>query len=153
MHTTQSCHEPWGGFWMGGRHKGPFGWHHGPPPWLFELVGGSARAEKGEVRYFILDAIKDQPRHGYDIIQTIEKRSGGSYRPSAGTIYPTLQMLEEMDHVQSSKEGKRTVYEITEEGKADLEEHEDRGPTTRYTPILSIPRGTWLAVKKKGEGG
>lgn len=126
MHGHQHCGPMgWGGFWMGGRHHGRFG-HHPPPPWFFEWFGGAARAEKGEVRYLILDALEAQPRHGYEVIQTIEQRSNGSYRPSAGTIYPTLQMLEEMGHVRSQRDGSRTVYEITDEGKADLEAHRDQ---------------------------
>jgi len=127
MHSHQHCGAPpWSQFWMGGRGRGrgPFG-KHAPPPWFFEWMGGSARAEKGEVRYLILDALAEQPRHGYEVIQTIEQRSNGNYRPSAGTIYPTLQMLEEMEHVSSRREGNRTVYEITAAGKADLESHQD----------------------------
>lgn len=56
------------------------------------------RAERGEIRYLVLDAIKERPRHGYEIIQHIEERAGGTYRPSPGVIYPTLQMLEELGH-------------------------------------------------------
>jgi DNA-binding PadR family transcriptional regulator len=85
----------------------------GPPP----------RAERGNVRYLVLDAIAAQPRHGYEIIQHIEERSGGTYRPSPGVIYPTLQMLEELEHARvEDHEGKR-VYAITAAGKKDLADH------------------------------
>ena len=83
------------------------------------------RAERGEVRYLILDAISEEPRHGYDIIRTIESRAGSGYRPSAGTVYPTLQMLEEMGHAQASEKEGRRLYAITDEGRADLDAHRD----------------------------
>jgi DNA-binding PadR family transcriptional regulator len=87
------------------------------------MVHGPARAESGEVRYLILDSLREQPCHGYQIIQNIEQISGGRYRPSPGTVYPTLQMLEELGHVTAHKEGSRTLYAITGEGRADLEAH------------------------------
>jgi len=100
--------------------------HHGPPPWLFEMFGGRRRrAERGEVRYLILDALKEQPSHGYEIIQTIAEKTGGTYKPSPGTVYPTLQLLEEMGHVTSKKKAGKKIYEITDEGLAELAEHQD----------------------------
>ena len=87
----------------------------GPPP----------RADRGGVRYLVLDAIATQPRHGYEIIQAIEERSGGTYRPSPGVIYPTLQMLEELGHARVADQEGRKVYAITEAGTQDLEAHRD----------------------------
>lgn len=98
----------------------------GPPPWFRQFFGGGPpRAERGEVRYLILDALKDQPRHGYEVIQAIESRTDGAYRPSPGTVYPTLQMLEELELVRASEEGGRKVYAITDEGKAELAAHQE----------------------------
>jgi DNA-binding PadR family transcriptional regulator len=71
----------------------------------------------------ILDALAEQPRHGYEIIQAIEQRSGGTYRPSPGVVYPTLQMLEELGHVRVVEQDARKVYAITEEGTRELNEH------------------------------
>jgi DNA-binding PadR family transcriptional regulator len=79
------------------------------------------RAERGGVRYLILEAIEQQPRHGYEIIQHIERCAGQGYRPSAGVIYPTLQLLEEMGHAAVVDRDGRKVYAITDEGKRDLE--------------------------------
>jgi DNA-binding PadR family transcriptional regulator len=87
----------------------------GPPP----------RAERGEVRYLVLDAIEQQPRHGYEIMQAIGERSGGTYRPSPGVIYPTLQLLEELGHARVEDQDGRKVYAITAKGKSDLEAHRD----------------------------
>lgn len=80
------------------------------------------RAERGEIRYLVLDAIRERPRHGYEVIQHIEQRAGGSYRPSPGVIYPTLQMLEELGHARVVEAEGRKAYEITDEGKKDLEQ-------------------------------
>ena len=111
----------WGGhgrppFAGGPGGRSPFGdWFGSPPP----------RAERGGVRYLVLDALSAQPRHGYEVIQTIEERSGGSYRPSPGVIYPTLQMLEELGHARVVEQDNRKVYEITDSGKVDLEAHRE----------------------------
>jgi DNA-binding PadR family transcriptional regulator len=101
-------------------HKGPHA-----PPWFFEFFGPPPRAEKGELRYLIMDAIKDQARHGYEIIQTIESRSQGRYRPSPGAVYPTLQMLQEMGHASSREDQGRTLYVLTDAGKQELHAHND----------------------------
>jgi DNA-binding PadR family transcriptional regulator len=81
--------------------------------------------EKGDLKYIILDLIKDKPSHGYEIIRALEERFHGFYTPSAGSVYPTLQLLEDMGYVKSVEmDGKRT-YTITEEGKKYLLERED----------------------------
>jgi DNA-binding PadR family transcriptional regulator len=106
---------PWGG---------PRGRRGGGPDWS-DFFGPPPRADRGGVRYLVLDAIAAQPRHGYEIIQAIEERSHGSYRPSPGVVYPTLQMLEELRHVTLSEQEGRKVYAITDEGKTDLQAHRD----------------------------
>ena len=73
----------------------------------------------------MLDALSAQPRHGYEVIQVIEERSGGSYRPSPGVIYPTLQMLEELGHARVVEQENRKVYEITDAGRQDLAAHHE----------------------------
>jgi DNA-binding PadR family transcriptional regulator len=104
-----------------GSGRGSGGPRHFGPSFLFELFGGQPqRAERGEVRYLILDTLKEKARHGYEIIQAIEEKTKGAYRPSPGTIYPTLQLLEELGHVRSREEGGKKLYEITEEGRAEL---------------------------------
>lgn len=81
--------------------------------------------EAGELRLVILRLLKEQPRHGYDIIKALEERMGGCYTPSAGTVYPTLQMLEDQGLVRSVEtEGKR-VYHLTPAGEAQLEDRSD----------------------------
>jgi DNA-binding PadR family transcriptional regulator len=103
----------------GGRGFGP---GRGGKPWWAEAMGEPPpRAERGGVRFLVLEAITEQPRHGYEIIQHIEQRASGSYRPSPGVIYPTLQMLEELEHARVVEKDGRKVYAITDAGKADLE--------------------------------
>ena len=77
-------------------HDSPFGGRHwekgwfGGPPW-----GGGHRARRGDVRTALLSLLADKPMHGYDLIRELEQRSGGAWRPSPGSIYPTLQLLED----------------------------------------------------------
>ncbi len=81
--------------------------------------------QKGDLKYILLDLIKDKPRHGYDIIRELEEQSYGFYKPSPGVIYPTLQMLEEMGYASSTEQEGKKVYTITPEGIAFLEKKED----------------------------
>jgi DNA-binding PadR family transcriptional regulator len=79
----------------------------------------------GEVRLALLSLLADGPKHGYELMKHLEERSGGMYRASAGTIYPTLQQLEDEGLVASeSTEGKRT-YRITEAGHAELRREDE----------------------------
>jgi DNA-binding PadR family transcriptional regulator len=90
---------------------------------LSDMFGPAPRADRGIVRYLVLDAIARQPRHGYEIIQAIEERSAGTYRPSPGVVYPTLQLLEELGHARVEESEARKVYAITPEGERDLGAH------------------------------
>jgi DNA-binding PadR family transcriptional regulator len=81
--------------------------------------GGRRRMRRGDIRTAVLAVLAEQPRHGYEVIQALEEKSGGAWRPSAGSIYPTLQLLEDEDLARSSeREGKR-VYELTDAGRAE----------------------------------
>ncbi len=81
--------------------------------------------ESGEVKYVILRLLEEKPRHGYEIMKALEERLGGWYSPSPGTVYPTLQLLEDQGYVRAVEtEGKR-VYHITPEGQAFLHEHRE----------------------------
>ncbi|MBL0169922.1 MAG: PadR family transcriptional regulator [Gemmatimonadaceae bacterium] len=86
---------------------------------------GSGRMfEQGDLKLVILRLLDEKPRHGYDIIKELEERSGGRYTPSAGAIYPTLTMLEDLGYaVTTPEEGGKKVYSITDAGRAHLAEH------------------------------
>ncbi len=74
----------------------------------------------GSLRLYLLSLLAEQPRHGYELIQALSDRFGGTYIPSAGTIYPRLAKLEEEGLVTKSTDGRKTVYEITDAGRAEL---------------------------------
>jgi DNA-binding PadR family transcriptional regulator len=72
----------------------------------------------GQLRLYLLES---GPRHGYEVIQALSDRFGGTYRPSAGTIYPRLARLEEEGLVIRSQDGRKAAYALTEAGRAELE--------------------------------
>jgi DNA-binding PadR family transcriptional regulator len=74
----------------------------------------------GDLRLYLLNLLDEAPRHGYDIIQALSDRTGGTYTPSAGTVYPRLAKLEEEGLVTKSIDGRKTVYEITAAGRAEV---------------------------------
>lgn len=74
----------------------------------------------GDLRLYLLNLLDEAPRHGYDIMQALSDRTGGTYTPSAGTVYPRLAKLEEEGLVTKSIDGRKTVYEITEAGRAEV---------------------------------
>ena len=80
------------------------------------------RFEKGDIKYVILDLLKDKPSYGYEIIRALEERTQGMYAPSPGAVYPTLQMLEELGYVTGAERDGRKVYTITEAGRRFLNE-------------------------------
>lgn len=75
----------------------------------------------GHLRLYLLALLEEQPRHGYELIQALSDRFGGTYSPSAGTIYPRLAKLEEEGLVTKVADGRKTVYEITDAGRAELD--------------------------------
>jgi DNA-binding PadR family transcriptional regulator len=74
----------------------------------------------GQLRLYLLALLNEGPRHGYEIIQALEQRFNGLYTPSAGTIYPRLAKLEEEGLVERSDEGRKSVYRITDAGRAEV---------------------------------
>jgi DNA-binding PadR family transcriptional regulator len=78
----------------------------------------------GHLRLYLLSLLDESPKHGYDLIQALGERFGGTYVPSAGTIYPRLAKLEEEGLVSKSIDGRKTVYSITDAGRAELHDRE-----------------------------
>ena len=81
--------------------------------------------EPGEMRLVILRLVREKPRHGYEIMKALEERMHGCYTPSAGSVYPTLQLLEDQGYVRIVEEDGKKVYHITPEGERYLDENED----------------------------
>ncbi|QJU54086.1 PadR family transcriptional regulator [Herbiconiux sp. KACC 21604] len=75
----------------------------------------------GHLRLYLLSLLDESPKHGYELIQALSDRFGGTYSPSAGTIYPRLAKLEEEGLVTKTADGRKTVYSITDAGRAEVE--------------------------------
>jgi DNA-binding PadR family transcriptional regulator len=131
-----------------GRFRGP-GMFGGP---RMHGVGGPARfgfggpfggrgrmARRGDVRTAILALLAEKPMHGYQVIQELEARSEGRWRPSAGSIYPTLQQLEDEGLVRSQEIDGRRVFSLTDAGSAETARRSDR------------PGAPWQSVGPAGD--
>jgi DNA-binding PadR family transcriptional regulator len=106
-----------------------FSGEFGPGVFGFRMGGGKHRSrhsrrgpmfESGEVKFVILRLLKEKPSHGYELIKALEEKLAGCYSPSPGTVYPTLQMLEDQGYVRAVEENGKRVYHITPEGEAFL---------------------------------
>lgn len=121
-------------------HGGPGGHHHrgmppwgaGPPPWVRGMFGGPGggfgphrpKVRRGDVRAAILDVLASHsPLNGYQVIRTIGERTGGAWTPSPGSVYPTLQQLEDEDLVETTEHEGRKAYVLTDEGRTYVEGH------------------------------
>ena len=103
----------------------PFG--GGPGPRMFE---------RGYLKYALLELLKERPKHGYEMMKELEARMGGFYAPSAGAVYPTLQLLEDRGWVTSEPVEGKKVYKITDEGAKALDEAAvRRGPEREGPPF------------------
>ncbi len=105
----------------GGRHGG-MGSGFGPP-----MFGRGPKRGRGDVRAAILALLAEEPMHGYQIITELTERSGGVWRPSPGSVYPTLQALEDQGLVTADKAEGRRVFSLTGEGRA-LADEAGEGP-------------------------
>ncbi|MFF5638094.1 PadR family transcriptional regulator [Streptomyces sp. NPDC012825] len=122
---------PFGGGPFGGRGRG----------------GGRGRARRGDVRASILALLKDRPMHGYEMIREIGERSDGAWKPSPGSVYPTLQLLEDEGLIISASEGGKKLFTLTDSGRAEAE----NGPEA---PWEEAGRGVdWDAVNEIRQAG
>jgi DNA-binding PadR family transcriptional regulator len=122
--------EAWAREAMGigrGRSRRGFGDDEGEGGW--GGMGGRFRGGRmfghGDLKLILLALIAEQPRHGYDLIRTIEEMFDGAYAPSPGAVYPTLTLLEELGHASVQSDDGKKLYTITEEGKAFLAENKE----------------------------
>jgi DNA-binding PadR family transcriptional regulator len=117
---------PRGGRGGRGHHRGrggPFG------PWGPGFGGrGGPRARRGDVRAALLVLLAEEPRNGYGLIQEIESRSEGVWRPSPGSVYPALQLLEDEGLIRSEERDGRSVLTLTDEGRKHVEENDLGAP-------------------------
>jgi DNA-binding PadR family transcriptional regulator len=125
--------------WLG--HHGAFG-PFGPPgppgPWRGR---GRGRRGRGDVRAAILALLAERPMHGYEMIQELEARTGGVWRPSPGSVYPTLQLLEDEGLIAGEEGEGRRRFGLTDTGRAEAERQDQRAPWEQVT--AGVPPGTW----------
>jgi DNA-binding PadR family transcriptional regulator len=136
---------PFGGpMWGGG---GPFG-------------GGRGRRRRGDVRTALLILLAEEPRNGYQLMQTIEERSGGRWRPSPGSVYPTLAQLEDEGLIRGIERDGTKLFELTDQGREHVEKHgsgqapweEDEGFDGGSLPemaslIIQIGKAAWQVAQ------
>jgi DNA-binding PadR family transcriptional regulator len=99
------------------------------------------RLERGLLRYVLLYVLKDSPKHGYEIIKYLEENTGGRYAPSPGTLYPTLQLLEDEGLLKSDQQDGRRVYQLTDAGRIEIEKH------------LAMAEGFWNRFRAHAPSG
>ncbi|HET7071885.1 MAG TPA: PadR family transcriptional regulator [Nocardioides sp.] len=121
----------WSGPW-GSWQWGPPNRRSGPPPWLVGLFGltqqarGRApRVRRGDVRVAILAVLADEPLNGYQVIQQISDRTSGAWRPSPGSVYPTIAQLEDEGLLEGDDERGRRTLRLSEAGREYLRDHAD----------------------------
>ncbi|MFF2370234.1 PadR family transcriptional regulator [Agromyces sp. NPDC058110] len=136
-------HDP--GF--GRPHRGPGAWGDFPggpggfgPGFGFGPGGrGGRRRSKGDVRAAILSLLAESPSNGYAIIKAVADKTEGAWRPSPGSVYPTLQQLVDEGLIVAVGEGRKTEFELTDEGRTYVAEHDDE------------IAGAWASVPKPSE--
>ena len=146
MHGSHTIDPRMLGWFAMSRGRGPGprrGGPHGGPQFGFPGFGPprGPRARRGDVRAALLVLLAEEPRNGYQLMQEIEQRSDGVWRPSPGSVYPALQQLEDEGLVRVAPGEGRKQYELTDDGRGYVERHSDD---------LGAP---WDAVKgDMGEG-
>ncbi|GAA5033268.1 PadR family transcriptional regulator [Microbacterium fluvii] len=103
------------------------------------------RMGRGDVRAAVLALLAEQPMHGYQIIQEISDRTGGSWKPSAGSVYPTLQLLADEGLIRAEEANGRKTYSLTDEGRAEADASEKPAPWETGTATPRENRGGPLA--------
>jgi DNA-binding PadR family transcriptional regulator len=131
---------------------GPFG----GPPFGPPFGGGRGRRRRGDVRVALLMLLAEEPRNGYQLMQAIEERSGGRWRPSPGSVYPTLSQLEDEGLIRSIDRDGQKLFEITDAGQEkvaeaggdtapwDTEDDPDEQPVAKLAPLMiQVGKATW----------
>lgn len=92
----------------------------------FEQRSGGSRMARGDVRAAVISLLAERPMHGYQIITEIADRSGGAWKPSAGSVYPTLQQLADEGLITAEEQGGRKTYSLTDAGIAASEDSAEK---------------------------
>jgi DNA-binding PadR family transcriptional regulator len=116
---------------------------YGRAPWA------GKRARRGDVRTAVLAVLAEKPLHGYDVIRDLEERSGGAWSPSPGSIYPTLQMLEDEGLVVGEEHDGKRVYSLTDAGRKELDERRERSGGAEPWDVGGVPE-RFLKLREAG---
>ena len=108
------------------------------------------RMGKGDVRAAVLALLAEKPMHGYQIISEISERSGGAWKPSAGSVYPTLQLLADEGLITAEEADGRKTYSLTEAGRAEAEASADRPAPWQTSSARDFGAGLGGALPKAG---
>jgi DNA-binding PadR family transcriptional regulator len=140
---------------------GPFG---GGPGFGGPFGGGRGRRRRGVLSLAILTLLAEEPRNGYQIMQTIEERSGGRWRPSPGSVYPTLAQMEDEGLIHAVEREGTKLFEITDQGRERLGESkgdrapwdDDEGPAAPdlhhiATLVIQIGKAAWQVAQEGDE--
>ena len=137
-----------GGFGPGGFGPGGFG----PGPFFKMRVGGPGggfrgrRMRRGNVRAAILLLLEEEPRNGYQVMQEIEQRSEGAWRPSPGSVYPAFQLLADEGLVRGEARDGGNVFELTDAGRAYVDEHREQLGNPWQQAGEGVPEGAREAM-------
>jgi DNA-binding PadR family transcriptional regulator len=101
---------------------------------------GGPRMRRGDIRTAILAVLTEGPGHGYDVMQNLEDKTGGAWRPSPGSVYPTLQLLEDEGRVRSTERDGKRVFEITESGRTESAERIEQAGGTPWELVGKGPK-------------
>src|SRR5690348_9191543 len=156
-HLAESFGGPGGPGWGGG--PGPFGGGRGGP-----FGSGRGRRRRGDVRTALLLLLAEEPRNGYQLMQAIEERSGGRWRPSPGSVYPTLSQLEDEGLIRGVERDGAKLFEITDQGRERLddsktdpapwaEEDDPQAPDVQRIAslIIQIGKAAWQVAQEGDE--
>jgi DNA-binding PadR family transcriptional regulator len=121
---------------------------------------GRGRKRRGDVRAALLLALSEEPRNGYQLIQLMEERSGGRWRPSPGSVYPALAQLEDEGLIRSIEQDETKLFELTDLGREHLEQRPRHAPPWEFDAepesfeeLMSLTRQIHLAALQVTQAG
>lgn len=118
-------------FFMSRQHGHGHGHGHGHRDSLGGGWPDEPRTRRGDIKFILLGLLSERPQHGYELMKELEARRGGFRRPSPGSVYPTLQMLEEGGYLTSEEVDDKRVYAITESGRQFLSDRKQQSDSRK----------------------